>query len=71
MESHDGRDWIDPVEKYGVRMLSIGFLVDKEKPVLWRGGMASNALNNSYPMHGGAIWTISSSICRRAQAIFI
>ena len=25
-------------------MLSIGFLVDKEKPVLWRGGMASNAL---------------------------
>ena len=44
MESQDGRDWIDPVEKYGVRMLSIGFLVDKEKPVLWRGGMASNAL---------------------------
>ncbi len=44
MESHDGRDWIEPVEKYGVRMLSIGFLVDKEKPVLWRGGMASNAL---------------------------
>ncbi len=44
MESHDGRDWIDPVEKYGVRMLSIGFLVDKGKPVLWRGGMASNAL---------------------------
>ena len=44
MESHDGRDCIDPVEKYGVRMLSIGFLVDKEKPVLWRGGMASNAL---------------------------
>lgn len=44
MESHDGRDWIEPVEKYGVKMLSIGFLVDKEKPVLWRGGMASNAL---------------------------
>ena len=44
MESHDGRDWIEPVEKYGVKMLSIGFLVDREKPVLWRGGMASNAL---------------------------
>ena len=44
MESHDGSDWIEPVEKYGVKMLSIGFLVDKEKPVLWRGGMASNAL---------------------------
>ena len=44
MINKDGRDWIDPIEKYGVRMLSIGFLVDKEKPVLWRGGMASNAL---------------------------
>ncbi len=40
----DDRDWIEPIERYGVKMLSIGFLVDKEKPVLWRGGMASNAL---------------------------
>jgi ATP-binding protein involved in chromosome partitioning len=44
MVHQDGRDWIEPFEKYGVKMLSIGFLVDKEKPVLWRGGMASNAL---------------------------
>lgn len=44
MVNKDGRDWIEPVERYGVKMLSIGFLVDKEKPVLWRGGMASNAL---------------------------
>lgn len=44
MVNKDGRDWIEPVEKYGVKMLSIGFVVDKEKPVLWRGGMASNAL---------------------------
>lgn len=44
MVNHDGRDWIEPVECFGVKMLSIGFLVDKEKPVLWRGGMASNAL---------------------------
>lgn len=44
MVHRDNRDWIEPIEKYGVRMLSIGFLVDKEKPVLWRGGMASNAL---------------------------
>lgn len=40
----DGRDWIEPMERFGVKLLSIGFLVDKEKPVLWRGGMASNAL---------------------------
>ncbi len=44
MVNKDGRDWIEPIEKYGVKMLSIGFLVDKDKPVLWRGGMASNAL---------------------------
>lgn len=44
MVNQQGRDWIEPVEKYGVKMLSIGFVVDKEKAVLWRGGMASNAL---------------------------
>ena len=44
MVNKEGRDWIEPIEKYGVKMLSIGFVVDKESPVLWRGGMASNAL---------------------------
>lgn len=44
MVNRDGKDWIEPIEKYGVKMLSIGFLVDKENPVLWRGSMASNAL---------------------------
>ena len=44
MESVNGRDLIIPIEKYGVKLLSIGFLVDPEKAVLWRGGMASNAL---------------------------
>ncbi len=40
----DGRTLIIPIEKYGVKVLSIGFVVDKEKAVLWRGSMASNAL---------------------------
>lgn len=44
MINKDGRDWIEPVEKYGVKMLSIGFVVDKDAAVLWRGTMASNAL---------------------------
>lgn len=43
--STDGRDLIVPAEKYGVKLLSIGFMVDRNKPVLWRGSMASNALN--------------------------
>ncbi|MCM1050684.1 MAG: Mrp/NBP35 family ATP-binding protein [Paenibacillus sp.] len=40
----DGRQMIIPVERYGVKILSIGFLVDKNKAVMWRGSMASNAL---------------------------
>ncbi len=44
MTAKDGKNLILPIEKYGVKLLSIGFLVDKEKAVLWRGGMASNAL---------------------------
>lgn len=40
----DGRQLIIPIERYGVKLLSIGFVVDKEKAVLWRGSMASNAL---------------------------
>lgn len=45
METVDGNDLIVPIEKYGVRVLSIGFLVDRNSPVLWRGAMASRALN--------------------------
>ena len=44
MHNVDGRDLIIPVERYGIKLLSIGFVVDKNAPVLWRGGMASNAL---------------------------
>lgn len=44
MVEQNGRNLIEPVEKFGIKMLSIGFVVDKNSPVLWRGGMASNAL---------------------------
>ena len=40
----DGRDLIEPIEKYGVKLLSIGFFVNPTTATLWRGGMASNAL---------------------------
>ncbi len=43
-EKIDGRDMIIPVDKYGVKLLSIGFFVDPDQATLWRGGMASNAL---------------------------
>lgn len=52
-ENIDGRDMILPVEKYGIKVLSIGFFVDPATPTLWRGGMASNALKQ---LIGDAAW---------------
>lgn len=40
----EGRTLIEPIEQYGVKMLSIGFFVNPEQAVIWRGGMASNAI---------------------------
>lgn len=40
----EGRQLIEPIEQYGVKLLSIGFFVNPETATLWRGGMASNAL---------------------------
>ena len=52
-ENIGGRDMIIPVEKYGIKILSIGFFVDPDTPTLWRGGMASNALKQ---LIGDAQW---------------
>ena len=52
-ETIDGRDLIIPVEKYGIKLLSIGFFVDPDQATLWRGGMASNALKQ---LVGDANW---------------
>lgn len=43
-EQVDGRQLLIPAEKFGVKMLSIGFFVNPQTATLWRGGMASNAL---------------------------
>ena len=40
----EGRTLIEPIEQYGVKMLSIGFFVNPEQAIIWRGGMASNAI---------------------------
>ena len=53
MEQIDGKDFIVPVEKYGAKLLSIGFFVDPDQATLWRGGMASNALKQ---LIGDAAW---------------
>lgn len=40
----DGRQLIEPIQKYGVKLLSVGFFVNADTATLWRGAMASNAL---------------------------
>lgn len=40
----EGRQLIVPIEKYGVKLLSVGFFVNPQTATLWRGSMASNAL---------------------------
>ncbi|NLZ95498.1 MAG: Mrp/NBP35 family ATP-binding protein [Bacteroidales bacterium] len=44
LKKKDERDLISPIVKYGIKMLSIGFFVNKEDAVVWRGAMATNAL---------------------------
>ena len=40
----DGREWILPIEKYGVKWMSIGYFADRGQALIWRGPMACNAL---------------------------
>jgi ATP-binding protein involved in chromosome partitioning len=42
-ESADGQT-MEPMENYGVQVISIGFLVDADNPMIWRGPMATQAL---------------------------
>ena len=42
-ESSDGQT-MDPMENYGVQVMSIGFLVDQDEAMIWRGPMATQAL---------------------------
>ena len=42
-ESKDGKSLI-PIEQYGIQCMSIGFLVDEETPMIWRGPMVTSAI---------------------------
>lgn len=44
----DGKTFMIPIEKYGVKLLSIGFLTDPEQAIVWRGPMASKALRQLF-----------------------
>ncbi|MBD79350.1 MAG: chromosome partitioning protein [Crocinitomicaceae bacterium] len=45
MKEIDGKNKMVPVESYGVKILSIGFFAETDQAIVWRGPMASKALN--------------------------
>ena len=49
----EGKSKMEPIENYGVKVLSIGFFTKPEQAVIWRGPMASKALNQ---MIFDAVW---------------
>ena len=44
VEESDGMQWFLPIEKYGVKWMSIGYFADRGQALIWRGPMACNAL---------------------------
>ena len=44
MKDDNGKGVIVPLEKFGIRLMSIGLLVDEKNAVVWRGPMASSAI---------------------------
>ncbi|MEO8794800.1 MAG: Mrp/NBP35 family ATP-binding protein [Daejeonella sp.] len=47
-QNEEGKTRIQPIEKYGIKLLSIGFFTDPNQPVPWRGPMASNAIKQLF-----------------------
>lgn len=43
-DTGDGKGLIVPIEKFGIKMMSIGLLVDEKQAVVWRGPMVSSAI---------------------------
>ena len=43
-ENHNGKTYMTPIMKYNVKLMSVGFLVEPDKAMVWRGPMASGAL---------------------------
>jgi ATP-binding protein involved in chromosome partitioning len=44
MREVDGKGLVVPIEKYGVKVMSIGSLIDEKQAVVWRGPMVSSAI---------------------------
>ncbi len=47
-QNSEGKTRIEPIEKYGIKLLSIGFFTDPNQPVPWRGPMVSTAVKQLF-----------------------
>jgi ATP-binding protein involved in chromosome partitioning len=47
-QNAEGKIRIEPIEKYGIKLLSIGFFTDPNQPVPWRGPMVSTAVKQLF-----------------------
>ncbi len=47
-QNEAGQTRIEPIEKYGIKLLSIGFFTDPNQPVPWRGRMVSTAVKQLF-----------------------
>ncbi|NGF55151.1 Mrp/NBP35 family ATP-binding protein [Parapusillimonas sp. SGNA-6] len=47
-QTPDGKTKIEPIEKYGLKLLSIGFFTDPNQPIPWRGPMATSAIKQLF-----------------------
>ena len=61
-------DRILPPERYGLKVMSVGFLSPGDKPLVWRGPMLHSIIKQFLARWNGDSSTTSSSTCRRARA---
>ena len=48
VSSLDGKEVMIPIEKYGIKIMSIGFFTRKDQGLIWRGPMAANAITQLF-----------------------
>ena len=46
--ANGNKEMIFPVEKFGIKIISIGFFIDRNQSLIWRGPMAANAVKQLF-----------------------
>ena len=68
-EIKDGKTF-SPIKAHGIQTMSMSFMVSENTPMVWRGPMASGALQQLLRRRPGTISITSLSTCRREPATF-